>query len=815
MGNSPMYPPPDNQEHPESGNGRYRRQRPEPRDTPQYPEQRDERWHDRQPYSTPAQYRRQLPESWETSTRVESWNEPEWYPGPPRNEQYSGAWGSDNGGPAWQPAQPPQQGLRTYPTEPGDRRQAYEARVSRSRELGGATQRRTGSGRPEPQQSGNLPQPGTADSGTTAGNRFSPGWVSAVVVFTLLGLGLDQIADSRALHGKSLLPCVYLFFVGLIFIFSPITVRVLMRKTGRTERFALVMLLGIVFYMVKIQAEPNGFLLNDEFIHLRNTQNILSSGHLFLYNPLLPTAAYYPGLAAVTATLVNLTGLSIFASGLIIIGVARLLITACLYLVAEKVTGSSRGAGTASLLYAANPCYLFWTAEFAYEDLALPLAAFTVWWICRTRGTRGRVAAQVITVIAIVAVTVTHHISGFALFGILALLYIAERFLGYPSAERRYLGIFAALTGVLTGFWFFVVAKPAVSYLFGQNIDPAVQEALSVLSGRGGRRQLYGNSTASAPQWYVYVGFLATLVILAALLPAVIRAWRLLRARGFAGTMQRRAPIAVATIIAISFPFTLLPRLTADGGAISARTSEFVFTALGCTLGLLMENVARSTRIGIQRAKSLAPIGGLRILLATLLLSLVLVGEVSIGNSFFALLPAEGVGFSPYVQPYMINAANWSRQHLGAYQTFATDATNQLALGTYGEENPANVNVIYPIFFTASMNSMVVNMIKANHIYYLLLDWLETEELPVRPGGSYYSSLEPDASLNGKPLPKAYFSKFATYTCSRLVYQSGSIQIYDVSQIANGSCVPHLIHNVPTKASSGKKSNNPEADHET
>jgi hypothetical protein len=681
--------------------------------------------------------------------------------GPPWKKQYSGAWGSDNGG----------------------------------------------------------SRPGTADIGTAAGSRVSPGWASAIVVFTLLGLGLIQIADSRALHGGSLLLSVYLFFVGLIFIYSPITVRVLMRKTGRTERFALVILLGIVFYVVKIQASPNGFLLNDEFIHLRNTQNILSSGHLFQYNPLLPTAAYYPGLAAVTATLVNLTGLSIFVSGLIIIGVARLLITACLYLIAEKVTGSPRGAGMASLLYAANPCFLFWTAQFAYEDLALPLAAFTLWWICRTRGTQGRVAAQVITVIAIVAVTVTHHVTGFALFGILVLLYIAESFLGYPSAERRYPGIFAALTGILTGFWFFVVAKPAASYLFGQNMEPTIREALSILSGHGAQRQLYGGSTMSPPQWYVYVGFLATLVVLAALLPAVIRAWRLFRARGFAGKLRRRAPIAVATIISISFPFTLLPRLTADGGAISARTSEFVFTALGCTLGLLVEDVARSTPIGLQRARSFAPVGGLRTLLATLLLPLVLIGEVSIGNSFFTLLPAEGVGIPIYVQPYMINAANWSRQHLGEYQIFATDSTDQLALAAYGEENPANVNVIYPMFFTASMDSMVVNMIKANHIHYVLLNQLETEDLQVGVGAFYYSSLEPDASLDGKPLPKAYFSKFATYTCSRLVYQSGPIQIYDVSQIANGRCVPQPIRNVPkkesseqpTKASSGKRSNNTEA----
>jgi hypothetical protein len=195
---------------------------------------------------------------------------------------------------------------------------------------------------------------------------------------------------------------------------------------------------------------------------------------------------------------------------------------------------------------------------------------------------------------------------------------------------------------------------------------------------------------------------------------------------------------------------------------------------------------------------------------ATLLLCLVFLGQVSIGNSFFTLLPNQDSGFNIYPQPYMINVAHWTRQHLGPHQTFATDATNQLALAAYGEENPANVNIIYPMFFTSSMDSATVNVIKENHVHYVLLDWLTTKEPPVRPGGSYYSGLEPDDLLKGGPLPKAFFEKFATYTCSHLVYQSGSIQIYDVSTIANGSCVPRLIK-APAKASSGKKPAKPKA----
>lgn len=655
------------------------------------------------------------------------------------------------------------------------------------------------------QQAGERERPRAAPSVTTAAVPVNPLWITVVVVSTLIGLGLVQVADARALHGANPFSSTYLFILGLVFIFTPSAARILMRKAARAERIALVILLGIAFYVVKIQSSPHGFLLNDEFIHLRNTQNILAGGHLFGYNPLLPTASYYPGLAAITATLADFTGLSVFVCGVIIIGVARVLICASLYVVAERVTGSARGAGVASLVYATNSMFLFWSAQFAYEDLGLPLAAFIVWWIGRTRDINSRVAAQLLTGTSIVAITVTHHISAFALCGILAVLYIAECIFRYPPAQRRYMGIFAALTGALAVFWFFAVAKPAASYLFGQNFAPALQDAISLINGHGGQRQLYGGavSAAAAPNWYVYVGFAAILIIMGALLPAAIRAWRLLRARGFAKITTGRASVAVAAVIALTFPFTLLPRLTATGSAISGRTSEFIFIVIGCTLGLLIEDVARSTRIGLRSPDSLSSVGGIRTLVATLLLTLIFIGQISIGNSFFSLLPNKSVGFPLDLQPYMINVANWSRIHLGVHQTFATDATNELSLATDGQENPANVNVIYPVFFTARMDGTAVSLLKENDVHYVLLDFNATLEAPVKPGGSYYSVLEPDADLHGGPLLKAYYTKFSAYTCSRLVYKSGSIQIYDVSQISNGSCIPKLIK-APGKIATGK-----------
>ena len=273
-------------------------------------------------------------------------------------------------------------------------------------------------------------------------------WRSALLVAesTALGLGCVQIADQKAFHGDSFGTNIVFFWCGLILVFLPTAIRAIMRRTPRAERIAMILLLAIALYVIKIENSPYVFTYNDEYIHWVNTQHILDNGHIFQYNPLLPTAAYYPGLAAVAATLVRLTGLSIFVSGLIIIGAARIIISACLYLVAERMTGSSRAAAVASIIYAANPMFLFWSSQFAYESLGLPLAAFTVWWLYTTRKNEGR-AAQIVTVLAIGAVTVTHHISAFALTGILAMWFFAELIAQKPREQRRYVGAFTLLAG--------------------------------------------------------------------------------------------------------------------------------------------------------------------------------------------------------------------------------------------------------------------------------------------------------------------------------------------------------------------------------
>ncbi len=618
-------------------------------------------------------------------------------------------------------------------------------------------------------------------------------WIAfaAMPFYAVLGIISIAIADTLSRRGYAYHTTSAFFWSGLLLIFIPIAGRILCRTTGRCERLVLVVLLGITLYLVKVLASPDGFTSFDEYIHWRSTTDILLTQHLFSFNPLLPTAAYYPGLAAITAALVEITGLNIFVSGLIIIGVARVLISACFFLIAERVTGSSRGAAGASLIYAANPMFLFWSSTFEYEDLGLPLAAFVIWWFGRTGNQPGRLV-PIVTTISIVAITVTHHIAGFALAVLLGTWWLLERLARRFSVKQQSLGAIFLISGSTALIWFFSVARPAASYVFTDNVLPAFQQTISLITGHSASRQLYVSGGFVPPTWETFAGFAAVGLVLLSLPLALYAAWNVAFPKEPAvqgWRLRSRVPMVIAMVAAAAYPLSLIPRLTYDGVAISGRSSEYVFTGLGCVLGLLVEEPVwdRSGKPRHRRARYLLA-GWRRTFAATCMVTVVFVGNITIGTAFYQRLPESSrpQGYPWTIQPNVITASTWTREHLGINQRFGANADDALALDTYGEQDALAENSIWPIFFANSMNEEVVRSIRSDRIHYLMVDWQMTEGVPPSPG-YYFSPQEPNAGSYTRRFPVAALQKFNS-NCTRLIYQSGYIQIFDLSRIESGSC---------------------------
>ena len=120
------------------------------------------------------------------------------------------------------------------------------------------------------------------------------GWLAPLSVTAATGLLLVSLADGGARGNAGW--AELLFWLGLLIAFAPITARLLSASPAREERIGLLALLGVVLYLVKVFHSPIGFTFHDEFVHWRNVQNAMDSGHLFESNPLLPVSADFPGL---------------------------------------------------------------------------------------------------------------------------------------------------------------------------------------------------------------------------------------------------------------------------------------------------------------------------------------------------------------------------------------------------------------------------------------------------------------------------------------------------------------------------------------
>ena len=164
----------------------------------------------------------------------------------------------------------------------------------------------------------------------------------------------------------------YTYWVGQVLIFVPTSIRLLTRR-GSTEAgtVATIVILTVAQYLCKVCYSPLSFTYSDELSHWRTAENILLTGKLFTPNYILPISPPYPGLEEAATAIVQITGLPLFVAGLIVAGIAHLLLAVTLYLFFRNVGRSQRLAGIAILVYTTNLGMAYFNSLFAYQTLAL------------------------------------------------------------------------------------------------------------------------------------------------------------------------------------------------------------------------------------------------------------------------------------------------------------------------------------------------------------------------------------------------------------------------------------------------------------
>jgi hypothetical protein len=473
---------------------------------------------------------------------------------------------------------------------------------------------------------------------------------------TAAGLMLVSAADalSRSGHPHG----GVLFWLGLLAILGPVTARLTSASPSRNERVALLLLLGVAAYLVKVFRDPFRFLYADEFVHQYNAATILSTHTLFRPNPILPATAAYPGLEAPTAAVAAMTGLSPFAAGLVVTAVARLILMIALYLLYETVTGSERVAGLAAALYAASPHFLFFIADYSYESLALPFAILALAAALRVRppsGTGDR-AWLIVALLLTAGVVVTHHMTSYAL--IVTLLAVCLIPLPWMHRRSARMWTIAIATIAMTAGWLVLVARTTVGYL-APVVVGALRETIRTVQGESAVRQLFGSrgQVAQGPPWEHFAA-LASVVVVAVAVPfGVWIIWRRYRDRPMA---------LIFGIAAVGYVVSLPLRLVPAAWEAAVRASAFLFIGAGFTLALFALWV-------LDRYRGSAARAGL--VLAAVVL--VIGGVISITPSSTRLAqPYRVAVHGTSVEPQAASAAQWASETFGSGNRMLTQAAD-------------------------------------------------------------------------------------------------------------------------------------------
>ncbi len=599
-----------------------------------------------------------------------------------------------------------------------------------------------------------------------------------LAIVAALGILLVALGNDGARTGREL--AQPLFWSGLVAIYAPIAFRLLSPSVGRSERVALVAVLSISLFLVKLLYSPTQFVFYDELGWWRATNDLLQSGHPFSSNPLVITTPAFPGLDLLTAPLDMLARLSIFLSGTIVVGVARTAFMLALFLFFERATRSSRAAGIGVLVYACNPSFLYFNAQFAYESVALLLGValllLTARWIDNSHALSSGPTRSLLVAMAtlVCALTVTHHITAYA---VLALLIGWSVF--FELAQRRGGGrprnilltpaLPAVMLAVTASAWFAFVAGGLTVTEVGGQVSGSIRSAFHLVFGGSGPKKPFEAGAQTNTTLARAVAVISVLTLLAAIPPGLKRMWR----------PSVKAPLARAlALLAVLYVVTLGLRLTQSGTETSQRASEFVFLGLGFLVAIVVASL-RWPFAGTGRA-----------LAVTGLTTLVFLGGFIIGE------PPQGRQPGPFlvsaerrsISPQGLAAAQFAGQHLKPGSRILVDHANATLMGSYGGLDPVTRRVngvsISRVFFDRTLDRPARRVILEGHIRYIVVDRRLSRSIPVQ--GTYFGLEEPHAFERKNPIPPPALDKFRYVRGLTKIYANGPIEIYDTYGLTSG-----------------------------
>lgn len=582
------------------------------------------------------------------------------------------------------------------------------------------------------------------------------GYLAPIALAAGIGLLVCSLANSLSRGGSD--PAL-LYWAGILVIALPIFWRLTSREASTGERLALVCLLGLSLYAVKVVHDAPLFLFSDELVHAFNADQIASHHHLFRFNPILPVTPNYPGLEGATSALMSLTGMSSYGAGIVVVGAARLALVIGLFLLFARISGSARVAGLGAAIYTGNFNFFFWGAQFSYESLALPLFVVLLMALAERDSTPREWARDwaVPLVLGIAAIVATHHLTSYAMAAFLALLAVVywalRRDWSWPNPWR-----YAVLAAALATAWLLLVASSTLGYL-GPVIGEAFEAIFNTASGEAPARGLFQGKGPSVPETPLparAVAFLAVALLAGGVFFGLRRFWR----------RYRREPYAIIFAAAsIAFFGTLALRLAPEAWETGNRLSEYLFVGLAFIAALS----------GLQAWQPKGrPWAGRAALTAAL--GIVLVGgaiagwpwDLQLSSSTRASAEGRTISSPP------LALAEWAKHNIPEDERFGASIADARMLMAPGERVAfaGKTPDIEDILEETSLSDWELPLLREEGIRYVVADRREIASDATRGYGF--------STRGEERLPLATVTKFASLPGAKRIYSSGDISVYEL-----------------------------------
>jgi hypothetical protein len=598
--------------------------------------------------------------------------------------------------------------------------------------------------------------------------RASWGWFPQLSLVTALGVLVMAVADATSRAALGFRYSEPLFWLAIVVIVAPIAYRVSSTLPGSGERLALVALASLALFVVKALRDPFLFTYPDELVHVTNANAVLDGETLFTANNILPATPAYPGLPVATAALATLTGLSTFGAGLIVIGAARLVITLALFLLFREVTASSRVGALAALVYAGNPNYLFFSAQFAYESLALPLAVTGLYCVTRwMRGHESRDGAGLLLCAAVLAfaVVTTHHVTSFAMLAALLGLTVAQLFV--DKHRGLVLGGLSSVVAVVTLLWLKVVAGETATYL-GGIFGRAAAAIESTLAREEGARKLLGSGNQGPPIWDRALAYAWVLTLVAAIALGLLQ-----MRRRYRGNI-----VATGLALAALLYLGILPlRLVSGAWELANRSSEFLFVGVALLVAIACVNLVRFVRLPHLSSA----------LTALLVVVVVAGGTLGWPRSLRTAQTLRISAGEATLEPRALTAVRWVESKLGRNQIFAASDVSARLLASVAHEQvytgftPVDIYDVITMP-TKRLPKWALENLKETRAGYLFIDRQDGPGDKLR--AQYFVTSTSEArdvtSLDA-------LLKFDRQPGTDRIYDGGTIKIYDIRRMQYAS----------------------------